>query len=268
MRTIVHISDLHFGRVHKPALEPLIRTVAAIKPDLVAVSGDLTQRASIGQFREARAFLKALPSPKIIVPGNHDMPLYNIVLRLFWPLARFRRYITNDLTPMFIDREIAVQGINTTRVLVGKGGRVNSEQVSTICEHFEKLRRDQTRIVVTHHPFDLPPGHEEDDLVGRARMTMKLFRNCGADLFLSGHLHRAHIGSTARYKIEGYSALVIQAGTAISARKRGEENSFNLIRIAAPEITIERHAWRPDGAIFELFKTERFKQTEAGWVPA
>src|SRR5512136_2930275 len=118
MRTIVHLSDLHFGRVYQPTLQPLILAVSEMKPDLVAVSGDLTQRARVEQFKAARSFLNALPVPQIIVPGNHDVPLYNPVLRFSRPLSRFKRYITNDLAPMYMDDEIAVLGVNTTRALV------------------------------------------------------------------------------------------------------------------------------------------------------
>src|SRR6267143_7245922 len=108
MRTLVHLSDLHFGRVDERLIDPLISAVTEINPDLVAVSGDLTQRARSHQFREARAFLDALPQPQIVVPGNHDVPLHNLFTRFLQPLYKYRRYITNDLQPFFTDEEIAV----------------------------------------------------------------------------------------------------------------------------------------------------------------
>jgi 3',5'-cyclic AMP phosphodiesterase CpdA len=269
MRTIVHLSDLHFGRVHRPALDPLAAAIAAIKPDLVAVSGDLTQRARVSQFREARAFLDGLPARYLVVPGNHDVPLYNVALRFGSPLGRYRRWITDDLTPSVIDEEMAVLGINTTRALVQKGGRVNERQVSELCAEFDGVAGDQTRIVVTHHPFDLPEGASETNLVGRARMAMAKFAKCGVDLFLSGHLHLTRTGSTARYKIPGYAALVVQAGTAISTRQRGEENSFNLIRIERPKITVESHVWQPAVLRFALTESAEFRHSSAeGWTSA
>ena len=269
MRTIVHLSDLHFGRVHRPALKPLADAVAAIQPDLVAVSGDLTQRARTSQFKEARAFLDSLSAKYLVVPGNHDVPLYNVALRFGDPLGRYRRYITDDLTPSFIDDEMAVLGINTARALVAKGGRVNERQVAEICAEFDRAAGDQARIVVTHHPFDVPDGHAETDLVGRARMAMAAFAKCGVDLFLSGHLHLTRTGSTARYKIPGYSALVIQAGTAVSSRVRGEENAFNLIRIERPRITVESHVWQAAVMRFALTESAEFRHSPAeGWVSA
>src|ERR1043165_359659 len=108
MRTLVHLSDLHFGRIDPAIIDPLIETVRGLNPTLVAVSGDLTQRARSEQFKEARAFLDALPSPQIVVPGNHDVPLHNVFARFFQPLTKYRRYITPDLEPFHADDELAV----------------------------------------------------------------------------------------------------------------------------------------------------------------
>ena len=219
MRTLVHLSDLHFGRVDATLLEPLIALVARIKPDLVVVSGDLTQRARSVEFAAARRFLDALPSPQIVVPGNHDVPLHNIVDRMLRPLAKFRRHITNELAPIYADDEIAVLGINTARSMVLKNGRINKLQIARVQSVFGRLGHKITKIIVTHHPFDLPEGHGRGDLVGRARLAMETFARCGADLLLAGHFHSSHAGSTAaRYQIMGHAALVVQAGTATSTR--------------------------------------------------
>src|SRR6266496_3786612 len=165
MRTLVHLSDVHFGRVDEKLIDPLIDTIKAIKPDLVAVSGDLTQRARSQQFRAARAFLDALPKPQIVVPGNHDVPLHNPFSRLLQPLEKYRRFITDDLRPSYVDDEIAVVGINTARSLTIKGGRVNKSQIEWMRDRLCAFSDQITKIVVTHHPFDLPEGHDEGDLV-------------------------------------------------------------------------------------------------------
>ena len=114
MRTIVHISDIHFGRIDHALIEPLITLTREIQPDLVAISGDLTQRALINEFEEARDFLKRLPSPQIVVPGNHDVPLYNPLVRFLNPLGNYKRYITPDLAPFYSDEEIAVAGLSSS----------------------------------------------------------------------------------------------------------------------------------------------------------
>jgi len=267
MRSIVHLSDIHFGRVNYHVIPPLIEAVAKINPDLVAVSGDLTQRARAHQFKEARAFLDRLPKPQIVVPGNHDVPLHNVFARFLQPLRKYRRFITNDLSPFYHDEEIAVLGVSTARSLTIKGGRVNENQVAWMRARFCYLDPELVKIVVTHHPFDLPEGHDERHLVGRARMAMEALASCGADVFLAGHLHVSHTThSAARYQIKGHSALVIQAGTAASTRGRGEENSFNVVRVDRPHIAVERFEWQPKRGEFALMTTERFRHTPDGWT--
>src|ERR687884_624014 len=154
MRTIVHLSDLHFGRVNPALINPLLRAVREVGPDLVAISGDLTQRARSYQFQQARAFLDALPKPQIVVPGNHDIPLHNVFARFLEPLTKYKHYITDDLQPVYEDGEVAVVGVNTARSLVFKGGRINKTQVGRLREKFCSLEDDVVKVVVTHHPFD------------------------------------------------------------------------------------------------------------------
>jgi 3',5'-cyclic AMP phosphodiesterase CpdA len=266
MRTIIHLSDLHFGRIDPTILSPLIQTIHDLQPNLVVVSGDLTQRARSHQFRAARAFLDALPQPQIVVPGNHDIPMHNIFSRFFNPLDKYRRYIQADLQPFYTDQELAVLGLNTARSLTIKGGRINEAQVNLIRERLCAQGKEITKIIVTHHPFDLPAGYRESDLVGRARIAMETLAACGADLFLAGHMHITHTGHTAkRYPIGDHSALVVQAGTATSTRLRGEVNSFNCIRVAHPEVMVERLIWDATLNHFRSATTERFQQQQNTW---
>lgn len=267
MRSLVHLSDIHFGAVNQRLLSPLAATITKINPDVVAVSGDLTQRARSHQFKEARAFLDLLPKPQIVVPGNHDVPLHNLYARFFTPLHKYRRYITDDLRPAYHDDEIAVLGVNTARSLTIKGGRINEKQVAWLKDKLCALERDVVKIVVTHHPFDVPEGHDERNLVGRARMAMEALADCGADLFLAGHLHVSQTTHSARrYQIKGHSALVVQAGTATSHRGRGEGNSFNVVRVDRPHISVERYEWHEQRVEFGLMETERFRHTPDGWI--
>lgn len=271
MRTIVHLSDLHFGRVDPIILAPLLEAVKTIQPDLVVVSGDFTQRARVQEFRNAARFLAALPGPRLLVPGNHDVPLYDLMRRWLAPLRRYRRYITEDLAPFYADAEIAVLGVNTARALTFKNGRINRGQLAAVIERLATYGPDVTRIVVTHHPFDAPdpvtpgvkPGH---GVVGRAEMAMAGFLQSGVDMILSGHLHLSHVGPTAqRYPSAGRSALLIQAGTATSTRQRDEANTFNVIRIARPETIVDCMAWGGESAGFRRASSERFGETETGW---
>ena len=268
MRTLVHLSDLHFGRVDQALLNPLRALVERIAADVVVISGDLTQRAKVEEFEAARAFLDSLPGPQIVVPGNHDISLYNVFRRFAKPLSRYRRYITDDLAPVFIDEEIAVVGLNTARSLTIKDGRVSHEQIATIRSRLAGLGPEITRIVVTHHPFDLPDHFEKRDLVVRAPLAMEVFAETGVDILMAGHMHASHAGSTAaRYQIDAYAALVIQAGTATSTRGRGEVNSFNVVRVDKHRIEIDRYGWDEVSRDFSLIHTEHFVQAGNVWSP-
>src|ERR1700681_3879842 len=186
MRTIVHLSDLHFGRTDDALLTPLASVIAMLAPDLVAVSGDLTQRARTRQFKAARAFLDRLPMPQLIVPGNHDVPLFDVVRRFTRPLARYRRYITDDLAPWFIDEEMAVAGINTARSLTFKRGRINETQIERVQKRLCELADGIAKVIVTHHPFALPAGYNSGDLVGRAALAREMLAARKCDLLLAG----------------------------------------------------------------------------------
>lgn len=269
LRTIAHISDLHFGRLNAATLPALAASILAAKPDVVVVSGDLTQRARGHQFADARRFLDTLPRPQIVVPGNHDVPLYNVFARWLSPLTKYRRYLGGDIEPFFADDEIAVLGINTARSLTFKNGRINMEQVTRSCARLQASAHGATRVLVAHHPFDTLETKDAHNIVGRADMAMAEFARCQIDMILTGHLHASGVSdSTMRYKIPGYSALFVQAGTATSSRQRGEVNSWNLIRIERPRIAVDRLHWDSQRNDFQVSNTEHFQLGSAGWSRA
>ncbi len=237
-----------------------------LAPDLVVVSGDFTQRARRREYKAARSFLERLPEPRLVVPGNHDIPLWDVIRRFVSPLGRYRRYITDELAPFYHDDEIAVLGINTARSFTRKYGRINTEQIARAREAFDSVEGEVVKVVVTHHPFDLPSG-SHSRLVGRSAMAMRGLAAAGVDLILSGHLHLQHTGlTTKRYQIEGYSALVAQTGTTISTRGRGEANSFNCIRIKPAAIEIEPYLWETKRGQFCARAIEPFVRTRTGWM--
>jgi 3',5'-cyclic AMP phosphodiesterase CpdA len=265
MKTLVHLSDVHFGRVDETVVAAIVPLVQRLAPDLVVVSGDLTQRAKPAQFRAARRFLDALPKPQIVVPGNHDIPLYNVFQRFFQPLTKYRRFISPETEPFYADDEMAVAGVNTARSLTIKDGRINHEQMQRLHDRLAPLPDRINKIIVTHHPFDLPE-HLDDDLVGRAKQAMEVFRQAGADTLLSGHMHTSHVaGSAQRYPMDGFNALIVHAGTATSTRGRGETNSFNRLRIDGDLIDVERWAWQPGQQLFEMAARQRFAWGGEGW---
>jgi 3',5'-cyclic AMP phosphodiesterase CpdA len=269
MPTIVHLSDLHFGRVDDSLLQPLVDRVQALMPDLVVISGDLTQRARREQFEQARAFLQRLPQPQLVVPGNHDVPLYNVAARLLWPLAGFKRHITRDLSPVFRSPRMVVLGLNSARSLVVKNGRVNEDQLEHVRKTLCEIDPSVVKVVVTHHPFDLPGGHGESERIGRADEAMAEFARCGVDVLLAGHLHTSHSADTGgRFPLAGYEALVVSAGTATSTRGRGETNAFNLLKLQKDLVEVERCEWRAERASFQPAGVQRFQRAARGWQPA
>src|SRR5215204_859118 len=139
VRTLVHLSDLHTGRVDPALLAPLTAAIADARPHLVVFSGDLTQRATRTQFREARAFLDGLTAPYLVIPGNHDVPLWNVARRFVTPLARYKRFITTDLEPVFQDDEIVVVGVNTARSFTWGEGRISRIQVAAALQRLRAV---------------------------------------------------------------------------------------------------------------------------------
>jgi 3',5'-cyclic AMP phosphodiesterase CpdA len=260
MRVIAHLSDLHFGAIDERVLAPLAAAVHEVSPHLVAISGDFTQRARRRQFADAQAFLARLPRPWLAVPGNHDIPLFDLALRFTDPLGRYRRFIASDLSPSVIDDEMAVVGLNSARGSAFRHGqgRLNQKQVLLATAQLDLAPKSAVKIVVTHHPFDVPPSHGDHHVVGRANMAMEWLAAAGADVFLAGHLHVSHVGQTAeRYQIAGHSALVVQAGT-VSRRERGELSSFNVLRVSGDRIDVERYTWDEERGRFAMAWTGGF----------
>ena len=268
MRTIAHISDLHFGRVNTLILPALREALLQARPDVVVVSGDLTQRARRLEFAAARTFLDSLPFPQIVVPGNHDVPLHDVMRRWLAPLEKYRQFINGDVEPFYADDEVAIQGVSTARSLTWKNGRINRMQVERTCTSLTAVGPDVTRIVVTHHPFDLPGEGRGDSLVGRAEMAITAFTKCRVDMILSGHFH-VPCGAldTPLSRALDHAAILVQAGTATSSRCRDEANSWNLIRIERPDVVIERQTWEPARERFTPSLRETFQLGEGGWMP-
>ena len=242
MRTIAHISDLHFGRHDQRLAEALIETLERLAPDLVVVSGDLTQRARSAEFAAARRFVERVARPKVIIPGNHDIPLYDVLGRMFTPTEKYDRYIAplGVAGSFFTDAEIAVLGLNTARRLTGKNGRVSHDQVQRLCRLFREVPQDRFKILATHHPLRTTAEALGVSLVGRSPLTLRASAAAGVQLLLSGHYHVPLSGHVPLTEFAcSRSILVVHAGTAISTRtRRDEPNSFNLLRIDQEEVSV------------------------------
>jgi 3',5'-cyclic AMP phosphodiesterase CpdA len=265
MKKIAHISDLHFGTEDPTVAAGLLRDLEAFQSDLVAVSGDLTQRARSSEFAAARDYLDKIAAPKIIVPGNHDIPLYNVLRRWLAPLQNYQETITRDMHPHYHDDEIGVAGVNTARSNTWKEGRVSHAQITHLQTQFQALPTHLAKVLVSHHPF-IPPEHEpEAAVVGRVRETLKMLADVGCGLILSGHLHQGYSGDARPFHVEiARSILVFQAGTAISQRRRDEPNAYNQIQISAERLELDVRKW--DGSEFRSTLHKSYRPGKTGWT--
>ncbi len=256
MKVIAHISDPHFGTEDRAIANALRAELDDVS--LVAVSGDLTQRAKRSQFAAARAYLDSLPCSYIVVPGNHDVPLYDVFARFGDPLGRYTDGITTDLAPTYTDDTLAVAGIATAHGMTIKDGRITAKQIADARDYFANVR-SQWKVVVAHHPLD-GPDVAESDLSDGAAPALAAFRAVGVHLILTGHLHVAYSGESAM-RDEEHRIVSVHAGTCMSTRTRGEPNNYNRITFDGDEVTIELRAW--DGTRFVEDNSKTYRRSGA-----
>lgn len=266
MRTrLVHLSDLHFGRDRPELMRPLIGAVNELNADIVAISGDLTQRARASQFRAARAFIDHLTAPVLCVPGNHDLPVHRPFRRFFTPFSNYRKHIATDLAPSQQAGEMAVIGINTMspwRWQTGWASRRGIRRAARLCAANPP---DQLNVIVAHHPFELPSDSTKSPMIN-AEWGLRTLVEAGADVVLSGHLHRWNVVSPP--DPEAPAILQVHCGTGLSTRQRGEPNDFAVIDFDGAaeqgELTVTR--WIADeNDSFGPMDITRFCHGPDGW---
>jgi 3',5'-cyclic AMP phosphodiesterase CpdA len=265
VRRIVHLSDLHFGRDLPELLGPLLTAVNALSPDLVAISGDLTQRARRAQFHAARDFIERIKAPVLVVPGNHDVPLHNLLGRLISPWRRYRRWVSGQLQPEFRDDELIVLGVNTVNPFAHQSGIFNRRALDRIDVAFQDAGKDRARIIVAHHPLEHQPS-DRKALMRGADAALDGLARLGVDVVLTGHLHSWRAAPfTARTGRR--AVLQVHAGTGLSSRLRGHENDFNLLGIDGAAIDVTRYVANDRAARFDPAQRCRFVCGPNGWAP-
>ncbi len=250
MLTLLHVSDLHFGPPFIPALgEAVLRAAEELSPDVVVASGDFTQRAKLEQFEEARSFLDRFPDvPRIVIPGNHDVPLYRVWERLTDPYRNYRKTIAAELQSVTRVEGAVIVALNTTAPLRAiTNGRLSERQIDYCARAFDDAADEDVRIVVAHHHFAPAPDYEGGEVMPGAREALERFQAMGVEMILGGHLHRAYIGNSLDVYpgVErGRGVIIVQSGTTTSRRGRArerEKNSFNLIRVGEDVIRITHY---------------------------
>ncbi|MES2888366.1 MAG: metallophosphoesterase family protein [Pseudomonadota bacterium] len=234
MTVLMQISDPHFGTEQPPVVEALVTLTHAQRPDLLVLSGDITQRARPSQFRAARAFMDRLGGPVLAIPGNHDLPLFDVAARLWRPYASYRKAFGEELEPVHESSEALVVGVNTTRTYRHKNGQVGRAQIERVAQRLRAATPGQLRVVVVHQPVVVTHAEDWPDRLRNRTAALSCWAKAGADLVLGGHIHLPFV-----MPLKGLARPVwaVQAGTAVSSRvRRGVPNSVNLLRWCEPGV--------------------------------
>jgi 3',5'-cyclic AMP phosphodiesterase CpdA len=228
MSVVLQISDTHFGTEQPQVVEALVALAAQQRPDVVVLSGDITQRARPAQFRAAKAFVDRLGAPVLAIPGNHDVALFDLWARLTRPYARYAAVFGAELEPVYASQDLLIVGVNTTRAWRHKHGQVSTAQMDAVAKRLRAASPQQLRVVVVHQPAAVTQACDEADLLRGHRSANRAWSAAGADLVMGGHIHLPY---TLALHGLARRMWVVQAGTAVSSRTRVEApNSVNLVR--------------------------------------
>ena len=265
MSVIVHLSDIHFGAQLDELVEPLLADIWGHRPDLVVVSGDLTQRARSRQFNEAREFLDRLPGPVLTVVGNHDVPLFDIPRRLASPTGRYQKLVTSALNPIMDVSGLSAVGLDSMPAWRWKAGHVSERQADLVRDTLGSSPSGAWRVLVTHHPV-LPANLSA--LLGRQRLV-EACDQARVSILLSGHTHRASVDIVTFGGDAGHGAVSVVAGTATSTRTRRTANTYNVVELSDPMhpgATATVHVREPHGATWSADRSTSFSFGAEGTV--
>ena len=270
--TLMHISDLHAGRPFNPEKADLIvHEAQELQPDLMVLSGDMVQRADFRrQWRQIQAFIDRLPEPRLIVPGNHDIPRFDQIGRFLWPFRRYQEYISPDLEPIFECEGMVVIGVNTVRSFTIEGGKLDRRKIARLEERLTRFPDRVCKVVVMHHHIVMPPGppDQRKDVIVGAKETLAALDRGGAELVLCGHIHTSYIGNTLEFDPSlRQGTIIAQSGTSTSRRGRlwhRGKNSFNVIEIEDQVIRISQRMFLEDAQRFVPVSEHVFPRRSGG----
>jgi 3',5'-cyclic AMP phosphodiesterase CpdA len=233
MTVLLQISDPHFGTERPAVVEALLGLAQQQRPAIVVVSGDITQRARRAQFAAAKEFVTRLAAPALVaIPGNHDIPLFNVVARSFYPYQGFHWAFGKELEPEWESADFRVVCVNTTRPARHKDGEVSAQQIDRVAQRLRTATPEQVRVVVTHQPVYVLKGSEVHNRLHGYDLAINAWSAAGADIIMGGHIHLPYIAPLHEHSDTAMRRCwVVQAGTAVSCRVRKHQaNSVNIIR--------------------------------------
>jgi 3',5'-cyclic AMP phosphodiesterase CpdA len=261
LSVLLQISDTHFGTEQGAVVEALVTLAHQQRPDVVVLSGDITQRARAAQFRAAGLFVVRLGAPVLAVPGNHDIALFDLWARLRRPYGRYSAVFGTDLEPVYRSAEFLVVCVNTTRRWRHKDGEVSASQIDRVARLVEHADPAQLRVVVVHQPVAVTRAEDKPNRLRGHAAALQRWAQSGADLVMGGHIHLPYV-----MPLEGLARplWVVQAGTAVSSRVRdGAPNSVNLLRWGAAAVPgscrIEQWDYQADDRAFQLAKVSEVR---------
>jgi 3',5'-cyclic AMP phosphodiesterase CpdA len=260
MSTLIQISDPHFGTEQPPVVAALLALVKKVQPFAAVLSGDITQRARRTQFAAAKLFVDRLGVPHcLVIPGNHDIPLFNFVARVFFPYAGFERAFGSVLEPQLESAAFKLVCLNTTRPSRHKDGEISDEQIEQVARKLREANGGQLRIVVTHQPVHVPRASEVHNRVHGYHEAVQAWAEAGADIIMGGHIHLPYVASLdERFPELSRRCWAVQAGTAVSHRVRANHpNSVNLLHYSAGsgQCSVERWDYDATSASFRCVAT-------------
>ncbi len=267
MTVLLQLSDTHFGTEQPPVVAALLRLAESLQPDVVVFSGDITQRARRAQFEAARDFVAKLGARAVLaIPGNHDIPLFNVFARMFYPYAGFERVFGTDLEPEWSSDDFLIVCVNTTRPSRHKDGEISPDQIVRVSKRLATADERQIRIVVTHQPVHVLRESEIHNRVHGYRQAVNAWSTAGADIIMGGHIHLPYIAALHElFESLRRRCWVVQAGTAVSGRVRSRHpNSVNVIRRTEDGAAcVERWDYIAEGDEFQSVNREELNLQRA-----
>lgn len=258
MTVLLHVSDPHFGTERAHVVDALARLEGELRPDLLVLSGDVTQRARSAEFAAARSFIERLSVRRVLtIPGNHDIPLFNLAARATAPYGAFQRAFGPELEPTFSAADCLVLGVKTTRRYRHVDGEISDAQRDRVAARLREALPAQLRVVVLHQPVAVPRGTEQKNVVHGHAAAVRSWAQAGADVILAGHIHLPFVLPLHESEPLARPLWAVNAGTAVSSRVRHDAgNSVNVLRTAEPpragRCYLEHWSYREPSRAFTL----------------